>query len=401
MTSSRQYITEMRQRSPHILRLALFTDRVSLVSRRVFEGMMRYASDHPNVRVAHWKTLSLADRRLIAEARLDGILFETLIDHDHSTLPRNVPAISVSSVLKKSPCPRVCDDQQWAGTIAARYFVGRGFRRFAYCGYEFHHGSKERQEGFLAELERAGFDCDAFEFGGSTLQEVSCNSRGEQQRVARWLKRLPPHCAVFSFCDEVALAVIQGCGACGRSIPEDIAVLGVDNDPFLQSALSLKLSSISLGTPQTGYKAAAALVRWIKNGKKPPPETRFRSARVMVRETTDHHHVDDELLTKSLELLRVNIRRPLSFSEIARRAGCSRRTLERRFRDKLGSTLGEVAQRNRLEHVQQWLGESDASLKTIADECGFSSSQHLCSVFRERMEITPVMWRKSQRASDL
>ncbi len=391
----------MRHAKKKVYRLALFTDRVSLLSRRVFEGMLRYAQDHSRVQVASWKTSNLTDARLIESAQFDGILFETLIDHDHSVLPRGVPALTLSSALEKSPVPRLCDDQQWAGTTAARYLMSRGWRSFAYCGYAFHHGAAERGKGFRVELSSSGHRCADFEFSSSETQEVAYNSLQEQERLARWLRSLPQPCALFAFCDAVALTVIQVAQRSGLQIPKNLAVLGVDNDPFLQSALPLRLSSINLGTVQTGYKAAAAVMRWITTGKKPPREARFRSARVVVRETTDHHYVDDELVAGAIELIEATTGQPVVFSEMAAHLGCSSRTLQRRFSEKLGLSIGEIAQRIRLEKAQRQLAESEVPLKVIAEHCGFSSSQHLCTAFRSRLGITPRAWRESQRASEL
>jgi len=364
-----------------------------VLSRRLFEGMSRYMAEHPEVKVSHWNSAHLVDRPLVKTMGIDGIVVETLSGNDFSVLPAGVPALCASSLASSCPIPRLCDDQEWVGIVAARYLIKSGFRHFAYCGYSGHHGSAARGAGFRAELERTERTCDWFDLTAAAEQDVAFNSSANQRRMRAWIGQLPRPCAVFAFCDAEAVVAYQCCAEAGLRVPEDIALLGVDNDPFLKHALPISLSSIDPGSAQTGYQAAAAVVQWLKNNAKVPAETRVRASHVTPGQSTDLHYVEDDLVQRALDLIGDRSGK-IPVPVIAERLGCSKRTLERHFLDALGVSVSEMIQRERLEHAQRWLAASQIPLKTVAAHCGYSGSQHLCHAFRTRLGMTPQSWRR-------
>ena len=380
------------------LRLAFFTPQISVLSRRLFEGLSRYMAEHSDVKISQWNSAHLVDHALVKTMGFDGIVVEGLPNNDISILPARVPAICASSLASDCPIPRLCDDQEWAGIVAARYLIKRGFRHFAYCGYSHHHGSIARGTGFRSELESMGRTCAWFEFTTSANQDVAFNSNADQARLREWIRKLSRPCALFVFCDAEAVVAYQCSVEAGLKVPEDIAIMGVDNDPFLKDALPISLSSIDLGSVQTGYQVTAALVRWIKTGIRPPMNSRVRAVHVAPGQTTDLHYVEDELVQRALDLIGDRSGKAPPVPAIAQRLGCSKRTLERHFHDALGVSVYETIQRERLEHAQQWLASSQIPLKTVAAHCGYSGSQHLCNAFKARLGMTPQSWRRQGAA---
>lgn len=356
--------------------------------------MVAFARGRSDVIVQQWSMARLHAPEFWETAECDGVVMTDGRAEDFAMLPRGMPAVTTSAYLKSVSLPRVCDDQRWIGELAAGYFMRRGFQMVAYCGYPFHHGSRLRGEGFVAATRTAKAKALVYEVKGSPEEDVAFNSTKEQARLRGWLRRLPKPCAVLAFSDTLAGLLLQLALNEGLRIPEDVALLGIDNDVFMQRSLPLGLSSIEIGSEETGKKAAGVVCDWVIKGIVPVDEMRVRHARLVPRQTTDRHYTEDDFAAQALDFIHEHGDSAPTVEEIAARMGCTRRTVERRFRAALGNSVHQVVQELRLERAQACLLESQAPLKEVALACGFSSDRHLCTAFRQRFGMTPGEFRQ-------
>ncbi|RRJ94749.1 helix-turn-helix domain-containing protein [Opitutaceae bacterium TAV4] len=377
------------------VKIACFTSGMSLVGRRVWNGVVAFARDRRDVIVQQWSLARLADPGFMAASGCDGVVMIDGRAGDFARLPRGLPAVTTSAYLKSAGIPRVCDDQRWLGELAAGYFTRRGFQTVAYCGYPFHHGSQLRGVGFAEAAGAARARVLVYEVKGSPEEDVAFNSAREQRRLRAWLRRLPKPCALLAFSDTLAGLVMQLALDEGLRLPEDVALLGIDNDMLLQRALPLGLSSIEIGSEKTGKKAAEVVLNWIRDETAPAAETLVRHARLVPRQTTDRHYTEDDFVAQALDFIHEHKTSAPTVMEIAAHMGCTRRTVERRFRAALGNSAHQVMQELRLERTQAYLLESQAPLKAVALACGFSNDRHLCTAFRQRFGMTPGGFRLS------
>lgn len=383
----------MRHRSKTI-KIACFSRGTSLVGRRVWNGVVTFAREHRGVVVQQWSLARLTEPGFVAASGCDGVVMADGRAEDFARLPRGLPAVTTSAYLEAVSLPRVCDDQRWIGELAAGYFTRRGFQTVAYCGYPFHHGSQLRGDGFAQTAGAAKARVLVYEVKGSPEEDVAFNSAREQRRLRGWLRRLPKPCAILAFSDTLAGLVLQLALNENIRIPEDVALLGIDNDVLLQRALPLGLSSIEIGSEETGRKAAEVVYNWIRSGAAPSAETRVRHARLVPRQTTDRYYTADDFVAQALDFIHEQGSSAPTVAEVAAHMSCTRRTVERRFRAALGNSVHQVMQEMRLERVQASLLESQAPLKMVAFACGFSNDRHLCTAFHRRFGMTPGEFRQ-------
>ncbi len=384
---------------PGNLLLGFFRLDRSNLQRRVFAGISRLARAHPGLRVEQWAEAQLAVPGALQGRHFDGLLIEGAHPVYAALRGHRGPVINFSSFLPESRVPRVVNDQEWAGTIAARYFLSRGFCHFAYCGHPFHHASLLRSRAFRVQLGARGFACAEYSFTTASDEDVAYNSRAERRHLGSWLQRLPAPTALYAFSDRVACVVLECCQDRGIEVPERIALLGTDNDPVLTTQLSPSLSSIDLGSEATGFRAAELLLAWIRTGRRPPPLTTLRNAHIYTRGSTERHAVDHPTVASALDFIAENLARAPDVAAVANAANCSRRTLERLFRQELDRSVHGTVQRLRLERAQKLLCDTTLTLKEIASACGFSCEQHLCTSFRKHLDATPGSLRAQSGAT--
>ena len=378
------------------LTLGVFCNRENLLHRRIYEGVARFAAQRGRTRVDLWSAQRLRDPRFLAENPCDGAIVEYGPEILAALRPARIPVVNVSSYHAACPFPSVTNDQEWAGRCAARYFLQRGFRHFAYAGFPPHAASARRAGGFSTELAQRGAPCSQFEFARDAAQtdEALLNSVAIRRRLRGWLRSQPRPLALLCFSDALASVVLLACRESGWSVPDEIAVLGVDNDPLLTTQFGTSLSSIDLGTTATCFEAAAVLAQWISTGRAPSPRHRqVRGTRIVTRASTDRYAVEDPLVAQALDYVNEHLVDVLTVDEIARQLSASRRTLERRFAAQLGFSVYEAVLRARLDRARNYITESDAPLKEIAASCGFSDGRHMSVLFRRKLGCTPCSLR--------
>jgi LacI family transcriptional regulator len=290
----------------------------------------------------------------------------------------------------------VVTNSEEIGRLGAEHLLKCGFRHFAYCGYlgtarEQTPWSKLRLESFRRRIAEAGFD----EPMVYTVPGSGLDWRRERNRLANWLAKLPRPTGVMACNDDCGVQVIESGRLAGLAIPDDIGILGVDNDEVICGLSDPPLTSIAISFERAGYEAAAALNLLMAKSVRVPPRIHALASHVVARRSTDVVAAGDPGLAKVLRFIRDHSRRPLTVSEVAREAGFSRRGLERRFRSLMGgSVLGEI-RRARTNQIVHLLLETTLPIGQIAELLGFEGVQHFSRYFRSGKGVSPLSFRKT------
>jgi LacI family transcriptional regulator len=374
-------------------RVALLFHTNEQAHRDILKGVLRYVRIHGpwSLRVAEERS---GERRLrsFRSWGVSGIV-GVVQDRAYAELVRSaaVPAVVIDPVdaaalprgfLKRFPV--FSSDQRAIGEMAAAHFLERGFVNFAYVGtmHEI-NWSRDRGAAFAAALAKAGHACAVF---GPRV-------RGE---LGAWLRALPKPVAVFAAMDVRARQVLDACLEAKLSVPDEVAVLGVDNDTLICESTFPPLSSIVLDTERMGYEAARALGGLMRRRSDAVRRVLFPPCAVAGRASTETLLMADGKVREAVAFIRLNASDPaLGVLAVARRAGLSRRLLEIRFRRALNRTPLDELRRVRLQRVRAMLLETNLPVTSIAAACGFGNASYLGRAFRAAFGASPLRFRKA------
>ena len=293
-----------------------------------------------------------------------------------------------------SSFPFVTRDSRAIGALAASYFLKRGYKSFAYVGETSGwFWNAERRAGFEETLAKAGFKCAAYD---RFTKRERRSWTAERPRMERFLLSLPRPTAVFAAMDGRARHVVNLCADIGLRVPEDIAVLGVDNDPLLCKSTVPPLSSIRTGGYRRG-QTAAAMLDALMQGR--PVEKRSvvqEPISVVTRGSTGYDAMSDLYVARAVKFMRDRIGNGevIDVADIVREAHCSRRYLERHFRAGLGHSVHDELMQARLERVKTLLEETTLPIGEISAEVGYSRPSRLAAMFRRETGTTMRQWRQ-------
>ncbi len=196
--------------------------------------------------------------------------------------------------------------------------------------------------------------------------------------------------------DQLGCWLLDACSRASIRVPEDVAIVGVENEEIIATMSTPPLSSVRLAGEQIGYEAARILDRMMRGLKKPPAQpTLFAPLCIETRQSSDIVAIDDEYLAQAIRLIRQRASDGLTVNEILKVVPVSRSTLERSCRRLLGRSPNEEIVRVRIDHVRNLLRGSDLSLDQIAARTGFATSQYMLEVFRKTTGVTPGNYRRS------
>ena len=277
------------------------------------------------------------------------------------------------------------------GRMAAAYFLERGFKDFAYVG-EIHgmEWSIKRGDAFVQAVEEAGFSCHRY----GALKNKDEDAGMERDLLCEWLRKLPKPVALLAAMDNRARQVIDACNWAEISVPQEVAVLGVDNDSDLCENANPPLSSILLEAEKASYEAAAHLDKMMRDEKHDYHVFSYGASHVVSRQSTCISNLDDSLVSPALDFIRDNACSTIGVPEVVEHVHASRRLVEMRFREKLGHSILQEIRNVRLEHVCTLLKETDKTIGDITSECGFESESYLGVIFKKKFGRTMRDYRK-------
>ncbi|MGC9453422.1 MAG: substrate-binding domain-containing protein [Phycisphaerae bacterium] len=337
--------------------------------------------------------------RLLAEWEPAGVIGHLSVRSDANAVERlNRPAVNVSGVLDDVSVPRVGVDDYAVGQMAARHFIERGFRAFGYIGERNTAYSERRLAGYRGELGAHNLDCEVFtERGGPIAAYNERSWKRSDAAITRWLRSLEMPAAVFACNDVMGMRLSEGCRLVELRVPEDIAIVGVDDDELLCDMARPPLSSVRLPLEQIGFEAARVLDGML-NGQSPPAEpVLLPPSHVVTRQSSDILAVNDAEVASALRFIRTHAGEPIGVREVLAACSVSRRVMERRFQKALGrSPLDEII-RVRIERAKEVLAETHLPMSAVAEASGFNGASRLSVVFRDHTGMTPTEYRRRFR----
>jgi LacI family transcriptional regulator len=314
-----------------------------------------------------------------------------------SGLPTIALGLSDEQLRPDSPLSRlseVVSDSQGAGRMAAEHLLERGFRRYAYVGAAGRVWSGRRQESFCARVREASFEPRVYDV--PRTQRAAAWER-EQPVLSCWLAALPRPVGVMASNDDRGREVLEACRDAGLRVPEEVAVVGVDNDELLCELADPPLSSVALNAEAGGYRAAALLDRMMRGTSRKPRRLLVEPLRVVARRSTDVVALGDPEVAAALHFIQDHATDPIGVSDVVEEIMISRRALELRFRRATGRTLHAEIRRVRLERAGRLLVETDLPVTRVAEVSGFGRASYLAQVFRQAFGSTPARYRCRMR----
>lgn len=308
----------------------------------------------------------------------------------------NVPIVDLSESRPDIELPRVTVNNEEVGRMAARHFLDRGHRHFAFI-HRWEMGvSRRRLAGFQDELKRNGHTCEVL----SWQKEQGAREDSREQRH-RWLTqrlaKLPRPLAAFVVRDIEGVEVIEACVSLKLAIPEQISVLGVDNMETICDCLRVPLSSVETNWERVGYEGAA-LLDAIMNGQPASTEPIYvPPAGVVERRSTDSLAVDHPGVAAALRFMRDYAHEPINMTDVVKHVAMSRSGLEKAFRENYPRSPMEELRKVRIANACRMLSESKLKIGVIARRTGFQTAHNLCRTFRQQIGISPNQYRAQHR----
>ncbi|MFO7937852.1 MAG: DNA-binding transcriptional regulator [Kiritimatiellia bacterium] len=289
---------------------------------------------------------------------------------------------------------RTTDDSEAVGVAGAEYFLERGYKQFAYIGEPLNRNwSVIRGRSFCREIIKHGCFCHVYPDAPASVA-----GQEDEQQLASWLKELPKPVGMLAAMDLRARKIIETCNEIGIRIPEDIAILGIDDDELLCNGCIPTLSSIRRNTEECGFAAAGMLDQLMRREIRRTKIFSYGVKEIVSRDSTQIHAlVEDPVVRKAREFIRINACVGIGVPEIVRHLNVSRRLAESRFRAECGRSLLEEIQIVRLERVEKLLRETDLPLTDVCSLSGYNNDVHLRRVFKRHFSCTMREYRKKAR----
>lgn len=294
--------------------------------------------------------------------------------------------------------PKIRPDNRGLGHLGAEHFLERGFRSFAFCGYANTGWATERRDGFLEALRLAGHSCEVYDIIYSEDPLPAWDARNLAS-LGVWLGRLPRPTAVLACNDYRAQQVIYAAQHVGLLIPEDVAVLGINNDHMRCDLSTPPLSSVATNGFQAGFHAAECLTQLMAGRPVEQMDQRIEGLGVIARQSTDVLAIEDKMVATALAFIRERACLGISVDDVLKHAFTSRSLLEKRFRRYIGRSPQAEIRRVQVAKIRQLLVETDLPLKEIAEHTGFEHVEYLCVVFKRLMDEPPGCYRKRMQVA--
>ncbi|QEH31939.1 Xylose operon regulatory protein [Aquisphaera giovannonii] len=383
-------------------RVAVIVETSVVYGRQIHRGIARYVRSHrPWSMFLDQRELGAGPPTWLRRHRWDGIISRPT-DRKLAAMFRamRVPVVDLNDLHDDLGLPRVHSDDAAIGRLAAGHLLERGFRHFAFCGFTGERWSDGRREGCLAALAEAGCACDVHEsYWRGPL------ARGwdrEQDRIARWVAGLPRPLGIVACNDLRGHHVLDACARAGLAVPEEVAVIGVDDEELLCEMCDPPLSSVVPGAERIGHEAAELLDRLMAGDeddrRSPELDRRIEPLGVVTRQSTDILAIPDADVAAALRLIRRRACEGLRVSDVLRRVPLSRSLLERRFRKFLGRSPQAEIRLVQVKRIKQLLAETDLPLAEVAALSGFEHVEYLSVVFKRLTGQSPGAYRRQVRS---
>lgn len=356
-----------------------------------FRGIARFAGEHRwHLRV---ENRAYPPRDWTGDGAL--VMIEDIPRLKQFVLTARREGIPVVDLLEDQPSvrvTRVAGDNLAIGRLAAEHFAERDFRHAAFFSLRHNHSHDLRLRGFCEKW--TGDVPESW-----IWPDVAGAEADDWRRMEDWLmahlQAMPKPLAVFAWNDYDATHILNACQRLDLRVPDDVAILGVDDNRIICEHQSVTLSSIAHDHELVGYEAARALEQLMSGNPLGNDLTHISPRGVMTRGSTDTFAVNDPALFPAIDLICRNLSHPLGAAQLATLLGIPRIRLDRLFAAKLGHSVGAEISRRRIAKAKRLLLSTDLTLAEIAAQCGYCHASFLIRSFKTSTGLSPTEWRGS------
>jgi LacI family transcriptional regulator len=374
--------------------VALLIETSNGYARGLLNGIIAYMREHES-----WSVYLGEHRRgddpprWLRRWRGDGVIARIETDRIASAVVESgLPAVDVSAARKVKALPWVETNDRSIAEAGARHLLERNFRQLAFCSDDQFNWSRWRCDNFQRIAKEAGVPCSVYRPSARARDDWDAM----EDEIGQWLLSLPRPVGVMACYDIRARHVLDACRRVGLAVPDQVAVVGVDNDEFLCNLTDPPLSSVAPDTRRTGYEAAALLDRLMSGRERRRGQAVFVDPLgVVARRSTDVLALGDPDISAAVRFIREHAWEGIAVKDLLEKVPLSRRVLEGRFSKLLGRTPHDEIARVRFERVRQLLRETTLPLAEIARRSGFRNAEYLATAFRREFGASPNEYRTS------
>lgn len=379
-------------------KVALLVENSRSYGRSLLNGIARFARTRSNWSLLHQEmTIDSFLPDWIKRSTISGVIARVNPQTIEPLRKLNVPCVDVQCRQEFPGIPQVETDDKKIAELAFEHLWERGFRRFAFCGFQFAHYSENRLRFFREQVEKANCPLSVYESPGvqnAPMTSIEETGLIDSKMMSAWLTSLKPLTGLFVCNDIRGQQVLNAFRDLELAVPDDIGVIGVDDDETLCLLCDPPLSSVRPDAEQVGYRAAEILESMM-NGNEPPKTVEYVAPQgVIQRMSTQVIAVEDREVARVCRFIRRHACDGIDVNDIAEFTNLSRRQLERRFRRELNRSPHEEITAAQIAKVKQLLSETQMTLEQIAPLAGYSHKERLSAVFKRETGETPGSFRR-------
>ena len=373
------------------------------MSKRVLLGIASYLERFDSWNLAPFERIDTLDVEATKRNFSGAIIINDCAGREFTIqgLKQKLPVVLVGCGSCEKTVPTLTVSEKSVAKVAVMAFLDRGFQSIAFVGEMQNESSRELQNAFSDELRRNGIA--PFIFMTQALPTQSGVAEGNQlvmrRRLVEWLASLPKETAIFAADDGLAFEVYKAASQLNLRIPEEISILGVNDDELMCRIMNPSLSSIRLPFEKMGHDAAKIIKEGVSSVDYHPSNPgnlrkNYEPMGFIARGTTKVIVAKDPVVKAAVNFIHENFMNPINVESILDELNVSRSLLERRFRDELGVTPLVELRRQRIEKARAMLSDTNERIHDMGKRCGFSSAIRFTTVFKEQVGITPTEFRK-------
>jgi LacI family transcriptional regulator len=375
-------------------RIAVVLETFAEHCRAIMRGVANYLERNPA-----WELHSIPMGRTHVEILNAAVLADGIITRPYTSEMADLvqasgkPCVAVQYYGRQA-IPNVGSNHEQVGNLAAEHLASQGFREFAFFGSAGKQFSLDRANAFERALTARGFACHVLHAGRTEPETIAWNA--PDPAVVRWLLGLPQPVGVLAGNDFMARQLLLAAKHAELRVPDDLAVVGVDNDELICRFTSPRLSSIDIAGEQIGYTAAQMLDKLLHGQTINASRVLVDPARLVVRQSSDVLAVADPNVAAAVRFIREHTAERMGVEDVLAEVPVARRTLEKNFRRLLGRSIHEEIVESRIRRAKQLLADTEMSIPEITAVCGFANRGHLSEVFRQRTGQAPAAYRRER-----
>ena len=379
-----------------MIKILVLIDSSAEFSRRFLSGLIAYANDNGSwtfYRLPSYYRYLYGENGIVErihEWNIDAVIAQWEYEEVDFLEQLNIPVFLQNYKNSDSRFSKIAGDHKKVGVMAAQFFQERGYTKFAYYGNKDFFWSKERGVGYLQEVQK--IKGDFFYFESEVLDDMQWGK--SHIELNDWLLSLPKPVALLACDDNFALQVSEMCKVNDINIPDEISLMGVDNDELICNLSHPSITSILTDDEKGGYTTGKMLHHAIKHRDNTPFNVIIEPIRIELRQSTEKYNISNKYVAQVIDYIKENITSGLSINELAGIVPLSRRNLEVKFKEATGFPIYQFILDKKVDYITNELLTTDKDLLDIAIEVGFDDVRNVYRIFKKKTGYTPMEFRK-------